>query len=196
MKKIVFLSLLAVCVSFSACSETKTEIRTEPETDGWYCEELLHNTFSDTPYITDVSYTLEHLNPMKAYPLNLTDDYILTGFFLQDVSLAPEHAVSWSSEDLKNKPYAEAVYNDSWYFDLDHPAEYISLPDDLMPDFIRITYSPCGNIAVNERESVIISFSYQNAEKTFASDAMAFTWFNAPDTTGGTWNWNDTSGAG
>jgi len=175
-----------ICISFSACSETKTETKT----DGWYCEELLHNTFDDTPYITDVAYTLEHMNPMKAYPLNLTDDYILTGFFQQDVSLAPENAVSWSREELKEKSYADAVYNDSWYFDLEHPEEYISLPEDLMPDFIRITYSPRGSIVVNERESIMISFSYWNAEKTFASDGMVFTWFNGPDTTGGTWNWN------
>ncbi len=187
MKKIICILLAVSCISFSACSKSE---QTASGKNGWYCEEILHNTFDDTPYITDVSYALEHMNPMKNYPLNLTEESILTGFFQQDISLNPENAVEWSREELKDISYADAKYNDSWYFDLENPAEYITLPEDLMPDFIRVTYSPKGNVAVNERECIMIGFSYLNAEKTATSDGMVFTWFHGEDTTGGTWNWN------
>ncbi len=178
-----YIALLLCMGMLTGCSQIDKK-------EGWHCAALLHNVFSDTPYIIDLDHAIDQMKAMETYPLNLTEDYQLTGFFDQDVSLNPENCAN--PEDVNDLTYETAKYGDNWYFDLDDPENYISnLPADLMPDLIRITYSPKGNITVNEREAIVISFCYQKSKPGISDDGMAFVWYNGPDPTGGVWNWEE-----
>lgn len=180
----------------TACSFTKSREEQstpdKPAQDGWHCEELFH-TKNQEPYRIPEEQEESDRAELGTYavkPLELTEDWTITGWFDQDVSIAIDKASECSESAKEKTSYADAVYGDIWYFDLDEPERYVhGLSERLMPDYLRISYMPKGSIIVNERECILISFGYENEAGDAISDSMVFTYFNGPDTTDG-WNWN------
>ena len=164
----------------------------QADPNGWHCEELFH-TKNQEPYRIPQEQEESDRAELGVYAdkgLVLTNDWTITGWFDQDVSIAIDKAAECSESAKGKTSYADAEYGDTWYFDIVDPAGYVhGLPERLMPDYIRISYMPKGSIIVNERECILINFSYVNEAHDAVSDSMAFTYFNGPDTTNG-WNWN------
>lgn len=167
---------VCLCTCLTGCAGGGTE--SSSSNTAWQFCELGYNTYKEPYHIADKSAAAEQLEDLKKQPLDLTDDMTLTGFFRKDVSLKAENAVMTSDPSLADKSFSDAAYGDSWYYMLEDPAEYLTLPDDLMPSFIRICYSPKGSIIAPSGEAIIISLSYQNEEDTDVTDAFAFTWYH------------------
>ena len=175
----------------SAAGDSAGTQAQQADPDGWHCEELFH-TKSREPYRITEEQEADDRAALDGYynmPLELTEDWIIKGWFDQDVSIAIENASDCLDSARDKTAYADAAYGDTWYFDLTEPEKYVhGLPDRLMPDAIRISYMPRGSVIVNERECIMINFCYANEAGDAVTDAMGFTIFNGPDTTSG-WNW-------
>ena len=169
------LAAAGMLLTLTACGGTDLDT-----TEGWHCNAYQHQTYSSAR-LTDDAALSAAMDPLKEASLSLSDSYDLTGFFTQSVSLSAEKSSSVSQPGLSGKAYADAAYNDCWYFVLNDPSQYLSLPADLMPQMVRITYAPKGCLSSDDRESVIISFNYLDTSDN-TTDAVVFTWYNGPQT--------------
>ena len=161
------------CAVLTGCGETYDT------TEGWHCNAYQHTVSGESKLGGDKAVA-EAMNPLKESALDVTSSYMLTGFFTKDISIAPENATSVSQSGLSNKAYADAAYNDCWYFTIEDPSQYLSLSEEMMPASVRITYAPAGNLTAGTREAVIITFNYLSSSDA-TTDTIIFPFVNGPE---------------
>ncbi len=150
------------------------EIRPNPKR--YYCPYAIpsiHETDAELPFDIDEKW----IDMIALKDVHITEDGILSGFFEENFDLSKaEYAGESDNFDSFIK---DAFFRSTKRYDINNPEDYLTgVPEEAMPDSIRISYSPDGDIAVGERRCVYVSFCYKHTkEDEYSYVALMFQYF-------------------
>lgn len=160
------------------------EIRPNPKR--YYCPYAIRSfneTGAEFPFDIDKEWV--HLITLK--DVHITEDGILSGFFEENFDLSQAEYIGEDEND--NYILKDAFFRPTKRYDINNPEDYLTgVPEEAMPDSIRISYSPDGDIAVGERRCVKVSFCYKHTkEDEYSYVALVFQYFSGNALTEDEW---------
>ncbi len=89
-------------------------------------------------------------------------DGVLTGLFEKDLDLSQLECTESENDNEYISP-KDVFYRPTQRYDIDNPSDYLTgVPEEAIPDLIRISYSPDGDMLVSERPCIVVAFCYKH----------------------------------
>lgn len=160
----------------------------KPNPERHYCPyaiPCINESDAELPFDTNE----EWIDLIALKDVYITDEGILKGLFEEDFDLS--NADDTEEVATSNDSFFEDVYyGKTIYYDIDNPEEYLTgVPDEAMPDSVRISFNPEGSSICGERRNVTVSLGYKHdKDDKYTYAALAFQYFPGNALTEDEWN--------
>ena len=160
---------------------------TRPNPERYYCPYAISSIFesgAELPFEDK-----EWVDMITLKDVHITEDGILSGFFEEDFDLSKAEYAGENENNNSDSFIKDAFFRPTKMYDIDAPEDYLTgVPKEAIPDSIRISYSPDGDIVVGERRCVRVSFCYKHTKQDeYSYVALAFQYFPGNSLTEDEW---------